>query len=110
MLSHQQMLSQIASNSAHQTNVTNAVMWYVQFDCMSIERIAKEFLVSENTITNWFCEAIEKNYIRNMHLCKQLIRKHIFEYEAKHHLKNSSLRQLYKTALETSNIDISVVA
>lgn len=110
MYTRQRLYTKTVDASEHQTNITNAAMWYIQSDTTTVDRLAKTFQVTGNTINTWLCEAVAKSYIPSLTMCKQLITKHILEYETKHNLKNSSLRQMYKSALEARNINISVGA
>ena len=110
MHTRQQPFTQTGDTLKHQTNVTNAALLYINSDTLTIIGLAKAFNVTGNTINNWLCEAVAKNYIPNSAMCKQLICKHISEYETKHNIKNSSLRQMYEFALKERNALISVGA
>ncbi len=104
----QQLQAQAVDTSEHQTKVTTAALRYIQSDVMTIVSLARAFNVTCNTINNWLCEAVAKNYIPSLTMCKQLICKHVLEYEIKHNIKNSSLRQMYETALEERNAKLAI--
>ena len=81
----------------HQANVVNAVNSYCNAS-VTLSVLANTFCVSENTISGWFCEAVEKRYVASDAVCHQVMSKHIAEYETKHALTNSSLRRQYNDA------------
>ena len=84
----------------HQKNVVSAIYAYCGPKFMTISILANQFHVSENTISNWFCEAVEKRYVASDAICYQVMAKHIKEYEEKHLLVDSSLRTMYQLAFE----------
>lgn len=95
----------------HQKEVVNAVFEYCCSEFMTISKLAKSFNVSENTISIWFCEAVEKRYITSDAICHQVMTKHIKEYEEKHMISNSCLRAMYKAAFEErTNVNSLTVA
>lgn len=108
MYRYKQNPAQITDASKHKDNVTQAVMIYITLERVTIDDLAKTFQVSGNTINKWFCEAVANNYLPNTTMCKQLINKHIAEYERKHNIKNSCLRQMYKYAIVAGNTNIVV--
>ena len=80
-----------------------AVRKYCYFDAVKVSDIAYDFNKSENEISNWFLNAIAKSYISSNDMCIKLEEKHIAEYEKKHHISNSSLRQMYNEAFRKRN-------
>ena len=108
MYTHQQLHTQAVDASEHQANVTTVALQYIQSDAVTIVGLAKAFNVTCNTINNWLCEAVAKNYVPSLTMCKQLICKHVLEYEINYNIKNSSLRQMYETALEERNAELAI--
>ncbi|MBQ8042747.1 MAG: hypothetical protein IJ272_01180 [Clostridia bacterium] len=99
-MKRQNALYQASKVLEHRTAVLNAALWYLQFNWMTTDGLARSLNVSGNTINKWLCEAVANRYIINDEICIQIMRKHVREYEHKHQIKNSSLRQMYKNAFE----------
>lgn len=108
MYSYNQRNSKVADASKHKDNVTKAAMLYIEVDSMTLDRLSRAFKVSGNTINTWLCEAIANNYVPNTTLCKKLINKHLTEYENKHNIKSSCLRQMYEAAIASRNANLPV--
>lgn len=87
----------------YQKKIILAAQAYCESGNVTIGMLAQRFNVSENTISTWFCEAVEKYYIASDSICHYIMKKHIKEYEQKHMITNSCLRALYKTAFEARN-------
>ena len=90
----------------HRANVVYAVKKYHSNNDTKVSEIATCFGKTENEITNWFCEAIEKEYIAIDDICGSIIKKHIEEYENKHKLTNSYLRLMYEEAVRKRKIEL----
>ena len=100
-MGHTNVLMQASRLLEHRAMVIQAAQSYIDFGWMTISKLANSFKVSENTITEWLCEAISNRYVANDYICAQIMKKHIAEYEQKHNIANSSLREKYKQALTT---------
>lgn len=98
----------------HQRNVTSAAYTYNNINWMTIRKLAHSFGVSENTIANWLCEAIEYGYVATDAMCESIMKKHVAEYETEHHINNSCLRGIYARAMVSRSnlsgkIDLSAI-
>ena len=83
----------------HERNLVNVAYTYYNIPWMTIKGLALSFKVSENTITDWLCEAIEKRYVESAMMCSRIKDKHISEYETKHGIHNSELRDKYNDVM-----------
>jgi len=82
--------------------IINAVYAYI-FDGQNLKKLSKTFGVSQNTIAEWFCEAVSEKYIASDSLCASFMRKHIAEYEYYNNIQNSCLRIMYQSAFDIRN-------
>ncbi len=87
----------MASAMEHKSTVIKAACVYVSTD-INLNGLSFIFNVSQNTISNWFCEAISEKYIANDAICINIMKKHVAEYEELHRLENSHLRTMYAAA------------
>lgn len=90
---------QAATNRALQRKkkISDAAYTYIRGG-VSLKRLAYSFGVSENTIADWFCEAIANKYITSDSMCVSIMKKHIAEYEFCNDISNSYLRTMYELA------------
>jgi len=92
----------------HQRYVTSAAYTYHNIDWMSLGRLAKEFGVSQNTIADWLCEAVEKRLVPADDVCRKIMLKHIREYERTHRISGSCLIGKYNAAFRArANVPVT---
>lgn len=82
----------------HMQEVVAVAYLYNTTTAITLQYLASIFSVSQNTITSWLLEAIEKGYVRENKICERIKEKHIYEYETNFHIQNSGLRTAYEEA------------
>ena len=113
-MGHTNVLMQASRLLEHRAKVIQAAQSYNDLSWMTITKLANSFGVSENTITEWLCEAVSNRYVASDLICKQIMIKHIAEYEQKHNISNSSLRAKYQAAFSVrsqiiNTLDINAI-
>lgn len=86
----------------NKSRIVRAVRTYIETN-LNLRTLSIVFGVSENTLANWFCEAVSKKYVSD-DMCLAIKRKHIEEYEYDHNINNSSLKDMYDFAFNQRKI------
>lgn len=88
----------------HVRNVVSAAYTYNSLNGATLPMLASSFKVTNNTISNWLLEAVEKGYVLEREQCEAIKNKHIREYESSIGISNSSLREAYENAFNNRKI------
>lgn len=93
----------------HAMNVISTAYSYINITWMSINNLATSFHVSQNTISKWLLEAVQKGYVADLKTCTAIKNKHINEYEKNLNIHNSCLRTAYDEAIQRRSTPNSVL-